>query len=292
MKAAFIGLGTMGESMARNIMKAGHELTVYNRTKAKADPLVGEGATWAGSPREAAQGAEIVVICVSDTPDVEAVVYGENGILEGVSKGTVVVDCSTISPVGATKVGESFAEKGIGFLDAPISGGSEGARLGTLAIMIGGEAADVEKAMPILEAMGKTITHVGPSGSGQLTKAINQIVIAGNYLAVAEGMALGLKAGLDMDKVVAAIKGGAAASWVLDNRSGNMIKNEYPLGFRLSLHRKDLGYVLETSRKLGLFLPMASLVASIEDGLISRGFGDDDNSAIARTIREQSGIDD
>ena len=176
-------------------------------------------------------------------------------------------------------------------IDAPVSGGSEGAENGTLAIMIGGDPEDVGKARPILETMGKTITHVGPIGAGQITKAINQTIIAGGYLSVAEGVALGLKAGLDMEKVVQAIGGGAAASWVLTNRAGNMIANDYPLGFRVKLHHKDLRIALEAARELGVVLPLAALVDQIENGLIGRGFGDEDVSAMARMIREQSGID-
>jgi 3-hydroxyisobutyrate dehydrogenase len=176
-------------------------------------------------------------------------------------------------------------------LDAPVSGGSEGAQKGTLSIMVGGEAADVQKAMPVLSAMGKSITHVGPTGAGQMTKAINQVVAAGVYLAVAEGMTLGLKAGLDMDKVVQALAGGASGSWVLNHRSGNMIRNEYPLGFRVRLHRKDVAIVMEAARELGVFLPATALVEQIENGLIAQGHGDEDMSAIARLIRQQSGLE-
>jgi 3-hydroxyisobutyrate dehydrogenase len=184
-----------------------------------------------------------------------------------------------------------LARKGIRMLDAPVSGGSEGAQKGTLTIMVGGEAEDVAQAMPVLSAMGKSITHVGPSGSGQFTKAINQVIISGVYLAVAEGLTLGLKAGLDMEKVVQALAGGAAGSWVLNFRSGNMIKNEYPLGFRVRLHRKDLGIALEAAKEMGVFLPCTALVAQIENGLMSLGYGDEDMSAMARLIRKHSGLE-
>ena len=177
-------------------------------------------------------------------------------------------------------------------LDAPISGGSEGAQKGTLSIMVGGDADAVNRAMPVFEAMGKTITHVGAIGSGQVTKAINQVIIAGTYWGVAEGMALGLKAGLDMEKVVQAVGGGAAGSWGLTNRSGNMITNDYPLGFRVRFHRKDLNIALEAARELGVPLPIAAYVEQIETGLISRGYGDEDISNIARSVRENSGLDD
>ena len=169
--------------------------------------------------------------------------------------------------------------------------GSEGAEKGTLTIMLGGAAEDVETVRPVLETMGSTITHVGPIGSGQVTKAINQIIIAGTYLGVAEGMALGLKAGLDMEKVVAAVGGGAAASWVLANRSTNMVRNTYPLGFRTRLHRKDLGIALESAKEMGVYLPIAALAEQMENGLIAQGYGDEDVSALARVIRDQSGIE-
>jgi len=221
---------------------------------------------------------------------VEAVVLGENGVIQGAKAGAIVVDMSTISPSATRRVAAELSRKGIRMLDAPVSGGSEGAREGILSIMIGGDASDVARAMPVLSAMGKNITHVGPNGAGQMTKAINQAIIAGVYLAVAEGMTLGLKAGLDMEKVVQAVAGGAAASWVLDQRSGHMIKNEYPLGFRVRLHRKDVAIVMEAARELGVFLPVTALVEQIESGLISQGYGDEDLSAMARLIREHSGM--
>jgi 3-hydroxyisobutyrate dehydrogenase len=284
-------MGTMGAAMALNILKAGHEVTVHNRTREREEPVAEAGARRAGSPKEAAQGTEIVVTCVSDTPDVEAVVLGENGVIQGAKAGTVVVDMSTISPSATRRIGAALAKKGIRMLDAPVSGGSEGAQKGTLAIMVGGAAEDVAKAMPVLSAMGKTITHVGPSGAGQFTKAINQVIVGGFYLAVAEGMTFGLKAGLDMEKVVQALAGGAAGSWVLNFRSGNMIKNEYPLGFRVRLHRKDVAIAMQAARELGVFLPTTALVEQIENGLISQGYGDEDLSALARLIRQQSGLE-
>jgi 3-hydroxyisobutyrate dehydrogenase len=291
MKVAFIGMGTMGAAMALNLLKAGHTVTVHNRSREREEPVVQAGARRAGSPKEAAQGADIVITCVSDTPDVEAVVLGENGIIQGAGAGAIVVDMSTISPSATRRVGAELAKKGIRMLDAPVSGGSEGAQKGTLTIMVGGEAGDVAKAMPVLAAMGKSITHVGPSGAGQVTKAINQVVAGGVYLAVAEGITLGLKAGLDMEKVVQALAGGAAGSWVLNHRSGNMIRNEYPLGFRVRLHRKDVAIVMEAARELGVFLPATGLIEQIENGLISQGYGDEDMSAMARVIRKQSGLE-
>jgi 3-hydroxyisobutyrate dehydrogenase len=291
MKVAFIGMGTMGAAMALNILKAGHEVTVHNRTREREEPVAKAGARRSVSPGEAARNAEIVITCVSDTPDAEAVILGANGVIHGASAGAIVVDMSTISPSATRLIGAELATKGIRMLDAPVSGGSEGAQKGTLTIMVGGDAADVADAMPVLSTMGKSITHVGPGGAGQMTKAINQVIISGVYLAVAEGMTLGLKAGLDMEKVVQALAGGAAGSWVLNFRSSNMIKNEYPLGFRVRLHRKDVAIAMEAARELGVFLPTTALVEQIENGLISQGYGEEDMSAIARLIRKHSGLE-
>ena len=291
MKVAFIGMGTMGAAMAVNILKAGHAVTVHNRTREREEPVAKAGARRSASPQEAARNAEIIVTCVSDTPDAEAVILGANGVIHGAPTGAIVVDMSTISPSATRRMAGELGKKGIRMLDAPVSGGSEGAQKGTLTIMVGGDAADVANAMPVLSAMGKSITHVGPSGAGQFTKAINQVIIAGVYLAVAEGMTLGLKAGLDMEKVVQALAGGAAGSWVLNFRSANMIKNEYPLGFRVRLHRKDVAIAMEAARELGAFLPATALVEQIENGLISQGYGDEDMSAMARLIRKHSGLE-
>lgn len=290
MKVAFIGLGTMGEPMALNILKAGHDLVVNNRTRSKEELLAAHGAKRAIMPLEAAREAEVIITCLSDTPDVEEVVLGDNGIIHGAQAGSVVVDMSTISPEATCRMADALSEKGIKMVDAPVSGGSEGAIHGTLAIMVGGDSLDVEKVLPVLKSMGTTITHVGPIGAGQITKSINQIIIAGVYVSVAEGMVLGLKAGLDMGKVVQAISQGAAGSWVLSNRARNMINNTYPLGFRVRLHQKDLGIALETARKFGVTLPVAALVDQIETAVIANGYGDEDVSAVARSIREQSGI--
>lgn len=291
MKVAFIGLGTMGIPMTLNILNAGFELTVHNRSRNKEEIPAKAGALRAGSPMEAAASAEIIITCVSDTPDVEAIILGESGVIHGASNGSIVVDMSTISPSATRKFAERLGKKGVKMLDAPVSGGSEGAQKGTLSIMVGGEAKDLEKVDPVLKAMGKTITHVGPVGAGQLTKAINQIIVGGTYWSVAEGVILGIKAGLDMDKVLQAVGSGAASSWTLINRSGNMIQNSYPLGFKVKLHRKDLNIALEIARELGVTLPLAAYIEQVETGLIARGHEDEDLSSVARSIREQSGLD-
>lgn len=291
MNIGFIGLGTMGAPMARRLVDAGHRVTVHNRTRAREEPLAAHGARRAAHPAGAAADAELVVTMVSDTPDVEAVVFGENGVASAIPAGALLVDMSTIAP-GATR---AFAERlaadaGAAWLDAPVSGGSEGAVHGTLSIMVGGAAADLERARPALSALGATITHVGPTGAGQVAKAMNQVVIAGTYAAVAEGLVLGLKAGIDVEAAMAALAGGAAGSWGLVNRGPNVVRNAYPLGFRVRLHRKDLGIALDAARQLGVPLPLAALVEQWETGLIARGHGDEDVSAIGRVVREQAGL--
>lgn len=291
MQVAFIGMGTMGLPMALNLLQAGHQVTVHNRTRERELPAEKAGAQRGATPAEAAREAEITITCVSDTPDVENLVLGPEGVIHGARTGSLVIDMSTISPSATKEIAAALAEKDIHMIDAPVSGGSEGAQQGTLSIMIGGDAADVATARPVLEAMGKTLSHVGPIGAGQLTKAINQIVVAGTYWSVAEGVALGLKAGLDMENVVKAVGGGAAGSWAMVNRSGNMINNDYPLGFKVELHRKDLNIALAVARELGVTLPVAAYVEQVETGLIARGHAEEDISAIARSVREQSGID-
>jgi 3-hydroxyisobutyrate dehydrogenase len=291
-RVAFIGLGTMGAAMAANLARAGFEVTAWNRTPGRAPELAGLGVKVASNPADAAAQSEIVVICVSDTPDVEAVLFGPDGVAGGARAGTLVIDCSTIAPSGSWEFAARLKEHGLSMVDAPVSGGSEGAKNATLTIFVGGEDDDFERARPVLMALGRTITHVGPIGAGQAVKAVNQVILAGAYLGVAEGIVLAIKAGLDVEQVVEALGGGAAQSWVLANRSGRMIDNEYPLGFKVALHRKDLGIALELAGQLGAVLPVSALAAQLESGLIARDHGDDDMSAVARSIRGLSGLDD
>lgn len=288
-RIGFLGLGTMGSSMAANLARAGAPLTVWNRTPGRAAALLELGAKEAASPAALAAASDVVVVCVSDTPDVEAVLFGPAGVVEGALAGSLVVDCSTISPDATREFGRRLGERGVAMVDAPVSGGSEGARLGTLTIFVGGSDPDVARARPILEAIGKTITQLGPLGSGQAAKAVNQVMIAGSYLGVAEGLVLGIRAGLDPRRLVDALSGGAAQSWVLANRSGRMIDDEYPLGFKLALHRKDLRIALEMAVSSGAMLPAAMLAAALEDRLIDGGHGDEDMSVLARAIRELAG---
>jgi len=284
-RIGFVGLGTMGAPMAANLLRAGATLTVWNRTPGRTSALLEMGAVEASSPAAVAARSDVTVVCVSDTPDVEAVMFGPAGIAAGARSGSLVVDCSTISPAATRESGRRLAGGGVGLVDAPVSGGSEGARLGTLTMFVGGMEADVARARPVLEAMGKTITHVGQLGNGQAAKAVNQVIISGTYLGVAEGIVLGIEAGLDPGRLVEALSAGAAQSWVLVNRSGRMIDDRYPLGLRLALHRKDLGIALEMARELGLDLPVAELTAAIEDGLASTGHADEDMSILAHAIR-------
>ena len=289
-RVGFVGLGTMGVSMSANLLRAGAEVAVWNRTPGRAADLVAAGAIEAVSPSRVAARSQTVVVCVSDTPDVEAVLFGSDGVAAGAAPGTLVIDCSTISPEATREFGRRLAGHGIAMVDAPVSGGSEGARLGTLSMFVGGSELDVARATPVLEAMGKTITHLGPLGNGQAGKAVNQVMISGAYLGVAEGLILGMKAGLDPVRLVAALSGGGAQSWALTNRSGRMIDYEYPLGFRVALHRKDLVIALGLADQNGTMLPLAMLVAAMEDRLLAQGHGDEDLSALARVIRELSGL--
>jgi 3-hydroxyisobutyrate dehydrogenase len=291
LRVGVIGLGTMGGAMAANLARAGFPLAAWNRTPGRAAELEALGVRIAGTPAALASSVDVVLVCVSDTPDVESVLFGPDGVAAGAAAGSLVIDCSTIDPAATRRVGATLAHQGIGFVDAPVTGGSEGARNATLAILVGGTPADVERARPVLAAIGRTVTHLGPVGAGQAAKAVNQVILAGTYLGVAEGLVLALKAGLDPDQVVAALSGGAAQSWVLANRSGRMLANDYPLGFKVSLHLKDLGIALDLARESGAVLPVAALAAQLEAGLAATGHADDDMSALARAIRSLSGLD-
>jgi 3-hydroxyisobutyrate dehydrogenase len=281
----------MGGAMAANAARAGLEVSTWNRTPGRAPELADLGITAASTPAELAAASDIVITMVSDTPDVEAVLFGAGGVAAGARPGTLVVDMSTISPSATRDFASRLANQDVAMLDAPVSGGSEGAKKGTLSIFVGGDAADLERARPVLQSLGTTITHVGPIGAGQAVKAVNQVILAGTYLGVAEGIVLALKSGLDVDQVVGALSGGAAQSWVLTNRSGRMKDNDYPLGFKVALHRKDLGIALGLARELGASLPISALCEAIEAGLMGQGHADDDMSAVARSIRALSGLE-
>ena len=288
MRIAVIGLGTMGAPMAGHLLDAGHEVTVHNRTRERERPLAERGAARAATPAEAAAGAEAVLICVSDTPDLEAVLFGGDGVAQGLAAGGTVVDCSTVSPSATAELAERLAAQSIGLVDAPVSGGSEGAQNGTLTIFVGGSPEHVERAQPILRTFGTRITHLGPSGSGQMAKAVNQVMIAGTYATVGEGIALAQAAGLPLEQLMEALSAGAASSWVLANRAQNMVDDSYPLGFKVSLHRKDVAIALDEAGRLGLDLGVSQVVLAEEDDLIGEGHGDEDVSALARIAKRRS----
>lgn len=283
---AFLGLGALGAPMATNLLAAGYPLLVHNRCRAREEPLVVAGARSASSPAAAAADAELLCLCVSDGPAVEAVLLGPAGAIEALRPGSLVIDFSTIAPATSLQVAERLADHGVAYLDAPVTGGTEGAAAGTLSVLVGAAPQDLARARPLLEVVGQCISHFGPVGAGQQAKAVNQVLVAGSYGAVAEAMALGSRLGLPMPKVVEALKLGAAGSWALDHRAVQMLEGHYPLGFRLALHRKDLAIALEAAAGVDLSLPLTERVAAIEDALMARGHGDDDVSALARWFRE------
>ncbi|MFO7167122.1 MAG: NAD(P)-dependent oxidoreductase, partial [Chloroflexota bacterium] len=278
-RIGFIGLGIMGRGMARNLLKAGFEVRVWNRTASRMDELVAEGAGPASSPGDVAHHTDIVITCVSDTPDVEEVILGESGVIRGARPGSLVIDMSTISPQATQAIAQKLAERQIHFLDAPVSGGSEGAARGTLSIMVGGDAEQVERAMPAFQAMGKTITHVGPVGAGQTVKLVNQILVVGNMLAAAEALLFAQAGGVDLRKTLAAVVGGAAGSWMLANRGPQVIERDWRPGFTIDLQQKDLRLVLEAASQLGVPLPATALIQQLYRTLQARGLGHEGNHA-------------
>jgi 3-hydroxyisobutyrate dehydrogenase len=287
----FIGLGIMGSGMARNLLKAGYGVTVWNRTAERSWPLAEAGAVVAASPSGVAARSTVIVTCVSDTPDVEAVLLGPQGVIHGARPGALVIDCSTISPQATRTISKSLHEKGISLLDAPVSGGSEGAARGTLSIMAGGEAADFERALPVLQAMGKTITHVGPLGSGQMVKLVNQILVVVTMQGVAEALLFAEAGGLDLEKTLAAVGGGAAGSWMLNNRGPQVIQRDWRPGFTIDLQQKDLRLVLEAADQLGTPLPATSLVFQLYRTLQARGLGHEGNHALVRALEQLAGFE-
>lgn len=286
----FIGLGIMGQGMARNLLRAGFDLVVWNRTRSKMDALVSEGASAAGSPAELARACDIVITCVSDTPDVEAVVLGENGAIHGLREGSLLIDMSTISPKVTREIAARLAERGVYMLDAPVSGGSEGAARGTLSIMVGGEADQVSRAMPILEAMGKTITHVGGHGAGQTVKLVNQILVVVNMLAVGEGLLFAQAGGLDLQKTLDAVTQGAAGSWMLSNRGPQVIARDWRPGFTIDLQQKDLRLVLEAADENGVPLLGTALVFQLYRTLQQAGLGSEGNHALVKALERLAGF--
>ena len=283
MRLGFIGLGSMGRAMAKNLIEADFSVIVHNRTRQRERPLVELGATPAASPAEVGRQSDTVVIMVSDTKDVEEVLFGSDGLASGLAAGALVIDMSTIAAAASREFADTLNKEGVGFLDAPVSGGTEGAEAGTLTIFVGGDRDDFERAQPMLERLGSKITHFGPTGAGQTVKAVNQVIVASTFLAVAEGIALTKSAGIDPEMTIDAISQGLASSWILENRGPRMIARDYPLGFKLALHRKDLRIALEQAAELGLDLPGTRLVSALEDSLMNE-FGDQDMSSIFEAV--------
>ncbi len=283
-RIGFIGLGIMGKPMARNLMTAGYDLVVHNRSREAVDEIAGEGAIPAANPREVAEQAKIVITMLPDSPDVRDVVFGENGLSEAMGEGSLLIDMSTISPVTTLEVVEALAAKGAHALDAPVSGGDKGAIAATLSIMVGGEADDFERAKPIFEALGKTIVHVGAAGAGQTVKACNQIVVALTFEAVSEALVLGSKAGVDPHKIVQVLSGGLAGNKVLELRGESMIAHNFQPGFRINLHRKDLGIALDAGKSYNVALPATAQVNQMFTSMVASGFGDLDHSALLKHI--------
>ena len=281
-----IGLGIMGRPMSRNLMKAGYELVVHNRSRGPVDELAAEGATPADSPRAVAEQVDVVLTILPDSPDVAAVMRGEDGVLAGARAGTLVVDMSTISPVVTKELAEEARGKGLRMLDAPVSGGDKGAIAGTLSIMVGGDAGDFEECRPIFEAMGKTIVHGGPSGAGQTVKACNQIVVAMAYEAISEALVLGAKAGVEPQKIMQVLNGGLAATRVMELRGPTMVQHDFTPGFKIRLHHKDLGIALATAKEYGVPLPVTALVDQMLAALRAAGREDLDHSAILTHIED------
>ena len=280
----YIGLGLMGKSIAHNILKAGFPLVVHNRSQAAVAELVSEGARQAASPSEVAAQVDVVFTNLPDTPDVELVVLGENGILAGAHPGLIYVDNSTINPAFARHIATLLGERGVQCLDAPVSGGDIGARQGTLTIMVGGAADAVEAVRPVFAAIGKTVTHVGGPGAGQIAKAANQIMVAAQMVAMGELLIFAKKAGADPQKVVEAIKGGAAQCWTLDVKPQRLFSNNRSPGFKAHMQAKDMNIILETARQYGIPLPSAAVDAQLFNAMLEMGMGDLDNSAVIGVI--------
>ena len=286
----YIGLGLMGKSIARNILKAGFPLVVHNRSREPVEELVSEGARPAYSPAEVASQVEIVMTCLPDSPDVENVALGPAGIIEGAHPGLVYVDNSTIKPATTRQVAAVLGEKGVQCLDAPLSGGDIGARQGTLAIMVGGPAEALERVMPVFRAMGKTITHVGEAGAGQIAKAANQIMTAAQMVAMSELLIFSQKAGADPRKVVEAIRGGAAQCWTLDVKPPRLFSGNSEPGFKAHMHAKDLAIILDTARLYGIPLPSVALDYQLYQAMLEMGLANLDTSAILAVLESLAGV--
>ena len=289
-RIGFIGMGIMGRPMAQNLIKAGYPLAVHARRPDMMVPLVNAGATACENAQAVAAQSDITFTMVSDTPDVEQVILGEQGVIHGAQAGSVVVDMSTISPSATRHMAEMLGKQGIQMLDAPVSGGEQGAIDGTLSIMVGGKAEIFEKVLPVFEVLGKNIVHVGEHGAGQVTKTCNQIVIAQTLVAVSEAFILARVSGVDPDKVRAALLGGFAASRVLETHGQRILEHNFKPGFKARLHQKDLRISMEATHEMGIALPGAALATQYLNALIGEGLGEEDSSAIATILEKVSGV--
>lgn len=290
-RVGYVGLGIMGRGMANNLLKAGFDLRVWNRTASRMDAFVEAGAQAGSSPADVAANCDIIVTCVSDTPDVEKVILGEDGIIHGARAGSLVIDCSTISPQVTKEIAAKLAEKGVHMLDAPVSGGSEGAAKGTLSIMVGGDAEQFQRAQPLFQAMGKTSTHIGPSGSGQTVKLVNQVLAVGTILAMSEALLFAQAGGLDLQKTYDAVSQGAAGSWTFTNRAPQVMKRDWRPGFTIALQQKDLRLVLEAADEMGVPLVGTSLIFNLYRSLEAQGFREDGNHALIKALEHLAGIE-
>ena len=288
-RIGFIGLGVMGRPMALNLLKAGYPMVVWNRTRSKMKSLLEAGAEGADSPREVAEKSDVVITMVTDSPDVEEVILGPNGVIHGAHPGLVVIDMSTISPTVTRRIAQKLAEKGVKMLDAPVSGGDIGAKKGTLSIMVGGPKETFEECLPIFKVLGKKITYMGPSGMGQTTKLCNQVICALNIQAVCEGLMLGAAAGLDLKKLLEVVTAGAAGSWMLSNLGPKMIERDFRPGFKISHQQKDLRLVLSFASELKLPLPGTALVQQMLRSVEAGGLGDKGTQAAIVAMEKIAG---
>lgn len=290
-RIGFIGLGIMGRGMAANLLKAGFELTVWNRTATRMQDLVAQGAHAGADPADVAARSDIIITCVSDTPDVKTVILDEQGVIHGARPGALVIDCSTISPQATREIADALRAKGVFMLDAPVSGGSEGAAKGTLSIMVGGAGDQFERALPVFQAMGKTITHVGGHGAGQTVKLVNQVLVVGNCIAMCEALLFAQAGGVDLQKTYDAISQGAAGSWMFTNRAPQIIQRDWRPGFTIDLQQKDLRLVLEAADELGAPVPVTSLIFQFYRTLQAQGLGSEGNHALVKALENLAGFE-
>ncbi|HLQ26285.1 MAG TPA: 2-hydroxy-3-oxopropionate reductase [Acidiferrobacterales bacterium] len=290
MNLGFIGLGIMGKPMTLNLLKGGHKLRVHGRRPETMKPLVAAGAQACASPQAAAEGADVIFIMVSDTPDVEHVMFGEHGVIHGAGRGSAVVDMSSISPIATQAMAKKLAEKGVDMLDAPVSGGEAGAVSGSLSIMVGGKAAAFARVLPLFQLMGKNIVHVGDHGAGQTAKVCNQMVVAQTIAAVSEAMIFASKAGVDPAKVRQALLGGFAGSKILEVHGQRMLERNFKPGFKAKLHQKDIRIALLAAHELGLALPGTAMASTYLNALVGSDDGELDSSAMVKILERMSGV--